>query len=77
MKTRNYLNLFNISVKNKKTTVHLNKTKKNKLMLNYLLKNNLIKNISDNHVYLSFYKNTPKFKNISICKNNERKYYIK
>jgi len=77
MKAHKYLNLFNVSVKNKKNVVKSNLIKKNTIVLKYLLKSNLIKNVSNDYINLSFYNNTPKFKKISISKHNGYKYNIR
>jgi hypothetical protein len=79
--TTNLCNKYNTAIINNKKTV-INKTlKKNRPLNEFLIKNNLttffeLTNTSQSQIL--FYKNKPKFKNISLkSKSNGCKYNIK
>jgi hypothetical protein len=79
--TVNLCNKYNAAIINKKKTVVNKPFKINKLLNEFLLKNSLINpfeisNTSQSQIL--FYKNKPKFKNISIkSKSSGCKYNVK
>lgn len=77
----NVCNSYNIGISKKKKIVNINLTKKNNKLNRFLLSNNLVnffETSSKTNSYLSFYKNKPKFKSLSLKKKiNEYEYNIR
>lgn len=76
----NICNKYNVSISNKKKIVNIILNKNNNKLNKFLLTNNLVsffKTSEKLNSHISFYKNNPKFKSLTLKKKNDHEYNIR